>query len=321
MPESALAGVVAEVGVAKPDAVIVADGVRRTFGGLVAVDVDHLEIQRGVITSLIGPNGAGKTTLFNCLTRFDRAQAGKWSFDGVALERKLAYQVPRHGLVRTFQLTRTMERLTVEENLLLAAPGNPGERILGAFLPPLWRSFERARMDAVDAQLERFRLDHMRNERAGALSGGQRKLLGMARALMTGPKAILLDEPMAGVNPALRQTLSEHILELRDDGLTVVLIEHDMDVVMNISDWVVCMAQGSVIAEGRPGDILADEAVVDAYLGARHGESATPDAEAEARVVEGPGVTDVSAPTSAQDPDSDSDSDRRTGPGAEDGDE
>ena len=294
MPESPTAApssldeVAAAVGVAKPDAVIVVDGMRRSFGGLVAVDVDHLEIQRGVITSLIGPNGAGKTTLFNCLTRFDKAQAGRWSFDGIPLERKLAYQVPRCGLVRTFQLTRTLEHLTVEENLLLAAPGNPGERILGAFLPPLWRSFERDRKAAVDAQLERFHLDHLSDAPAGSLSGGQRKLLGMARALMTDPKAILLDEPMAGVNPALRQTLSEHIVELKRDGLTVVLIEHDMDVVMNISDWVVCLAQGAVIAEGRPGDILANEDVVDAYLGERHGEAATPEPVVEARVEQGP---------------------------------
>lgn len=285
---SPLEGVAAESGVAKPDPVIVVDAMRRSFGGLVAVDVGHLEIQRGVITSLIGPNGAGKTTLFNCVTRFDRAQAGTWSFDGISLGRKLAYQVPRCGLVRTFQLTRTLEHLSVEENLLLAAQGNPGERILGAFLSPLWRSFERNRMAAVDAQLERFRLDHLRDAAAGSLSGGQRKLLGMARALMTEPKAILLDEPMAGVNPALRQTLSEHIVDLKRDGLTVVLIEHDMDVVMNISDWVVCMAQGKVIAEGRPGEILANEDVVDAYLGARHGESATPEPGVEARVEEGP---------------------------------
>lgn len=292
MPEtrtdSPLAAVAAEPGVAKADPVLVIDGMQRSFGGLVAVDVEHLEIQRGVITSLIGPNGAGKTTLFNCVTRFDKAQSGTWTFDGIALERKLAYQIPRRGLVRTFQLTRTLERLTVEENLLLAAAGNPGERLLGAFVPPLWRRFERDRQTAVDAQLARFKLDHLRDAPAGSLSGGQRKLLGMARALMTEPKAILLDEPMAGVNPALRQTLSEHIVDLRGEGLTVVLIEHDMDVVMNISDWVVCMAQGSVIAEGRPAEILANDAVVDAYLGERHGESATPDAGAEARVEQGP---------------------------------
>lgn len=276
------------------DPVLKVEHLTMRFGGLTAISDLSFAANRGEITALIGPNGAGKTTLFNCLTRFDKAQAGRFSFDGVALERKLAYQVPRHGLVRTFQLTRTLERLTVEENLLLAAPGNPGERILGAFVPPLWRSFERDRMDAVDAQLGRFRLEHMRDSPAGALSGGQRKLLGMARALMTGPKAILLDEPMAGVNPALRQTLSEHIVDLQRDGLTVLLIEHDMDVVMNISDWVVCMAQGSVIAEGRPGEILANDAVVDAYLGARHGESATPEAGAEARVEEGPAAADGS---------------------------
>jgi len=290
MPDAAptVAGPPGGPGCAKDDPILVADGVRRAFGGLVAVDVDHVEIQRGVITSLIGPNGAGKTTFFNCLTRFDRPDAGTWSFDGVPIDRKLAYQIPRLGLVRTFQLTRALSRLSVLENVLLATPRNPGENVFAALVPAAWRRFEQRATERADILLGRFKLDHLRDEPAGTLSGGQRKLLELARALATEPKAVLLDEPMAGVNPALRQTLSEHIVELRDSGLTVLLIEHDMDVVMSISDWVVCMAEGRVIAEGTPTQISGDEAVIDAYLGAHHGEAATGDPAAEARV-EGPG--------------------------------
>ncbi|MCC7078750.1 MAG: ABC transporter ATP-binding protein [Acidimicrobiia bacterium] len=271
MSTDVLAAVAAEPGVPKPNPILVVDDVRRTFGGLVAVDVRHLEVERGTITSLIGPNGAGKTTLFNCLTGFDRPQAGYWAFDGHRLEGRFAYQIPRYGLVRTFQLTKALDRLTVMENMLLASRGNRGERLLGALLRPSWRHTEDAARQRAERLLETFELTRMGHDLAGTLSGGQRKLLEMARALMTEPAAILLDEPMAGVNPRLRQTLCEHIEGLRDGGLTVFLIEHDMDVVMGISDWVVCMAEGNVISEGPPAVVRADPAVVDAYLGSHDG--------------------------------------------------
>lgn len=258
-------------GVPKPDPILVVDNVRRAFGGLVAVDVDHLEVQRGTITALIGPNGAGKTTFFNLLTGFDRPSSGSWRFDGRPLARKPAYVVAREGMVRTFQLTKALARLTCLDNLKLAGVGQRGERLLGGLLPPLWRSQEREIEQRADELLERFRLTKWRNEFAGTLSGGQRKLLEMARALMVSPSMIMLDEPMAGVNPALTQSLLGHVTQLRDDGMTVVFVEHDMDVVMGISDWVVCMAAGQTIAEGPPESMSANDAVVDAYLGRRHG--------------------------------------------------
>jgi branched-chain amino acid transport system ATP-binding protein len=267
-----LAGVAWEPGVAKPDPVLVVDGVRRSFGGVRAVDVDHLEIQRGLITGLIGPNGAGKTTLFNLLTGFDTPDEGSWSFDGEPLGTTPAYRVARRGMVRTFQLTKALSRMSVLENLMLGATGQSGERLATALLPLSWRPQEEAVQERAEQLLVRFKLDHMRDQFAGTLSGGQRKLLEMARALMVEPALVMLDEPMAGVNPALTQSLLGHVKDLRDrEGRTVVFVEHDMDVVFDISDWVVCLAQGRVIAEGPPEAIGANAAVIDAYLGASHG--------------------------------------------------
>ncbi|CAL9325654.1 ABC transporter ATP-binding protein [Streptomyces olindensis] len=259
-------------GVRKPDPLLVLDQVTRKFGGLVAVRVEHLEVQRGVITALIGPNGAGKTTLFNVVSGFDRADGGRWSFDGQPLTGSPAHRVARRGLVRTFQLSRALARLTVLENLLLAAPGQRGERALPALLRPLWRGQEREMERRADELLDRFRLGPLRDDHAGTLSGGQRKLLELARALMARPVMLLLDEPMAGVNPALTQSLLGHITRLRDEGLTVCFVEHDMDVVMGISDWVAVMADGRLVAEGPPHTIGRNPAVVDAYLGKRHDE-------------------------------------------------
>ncbi|MBM3696065.1 MAG: ABC transporter ATP-binding protein [Actinobacteria bacterium] len=269
----AFQGVAPLPGVPKPDPILVAAGVERSFGGLRAVAVDRLEIQRGSITGLIGPNGAGKTTFFNLLTGFDRADAGTWHFDGRPLQGKRAHQVARVGMVRTFQLTKALGRLSLLDNLLLAAPGQRGERLAGAVLGG-WRAQEAAHREQAEALLERFGLAPLSRHFAGTLSGGQRKLLEMARALMARPRLLMLDEPMAGVNPALRQSLLAHIQEIRTEGATVLFIEHDMDVVMGTSDWVVVMAEGRVIAEGPPAAVGADPEVIDAYLGRDHGKAA-----------------------------------------------
>ena len=208
---AALQDVPHEPGAAKPDPIVVADEVSRLFGGLKAVDVDHVEIQRGSITALIGPNGAGKTTFFNLLTGFDRADTGRWTFNGTSLAGMPAYRVARLGMVRTFQLTKVLAKLSVIENMRIGATGQTGERLLRSMFPFFWRSEERANTERADALLARFKLDAKREDFAGSLSGGQRKLLEMARALMVEPELVMLDEPMAGVNPALKQSLLGHV--------------------------------------------------------------------------------------------------------------
>jgi branched-chain amino acid transport system ATP-binding protein len=267
---AALADVERVPGAAKPDPIVVADHVTRHFGGMTAVDVDHIEVQRGAITALIGPNGAGKTTLFNLLTGFDRPSTGEWTFDGRSLHGVAAARVARSGMVRTFQLTKALSRMTVIENMRLGAPDQPGERLVTALVPAMWRPREKAITEQAEELLERFKLDTKRDDFAGSLSGGQRKLLEMARALMSSPRMLMLDEPMAGVNPALTQSLLGHIESLRDEGTTVLFVEHDMHMVRHISDWVVVMAEGRIVAEGPPESVMQDQAVVDAYLGKHH---------------------------------------------------
>ncbi|MFD1539965.1 ABC transporter ATP-binding protein [Nonomuraea guangzhouensis] len=257
-------------GVPKPDPILVVDGVTRRFGGLTAVEVAHVEIQRGSITALIGPNGAGKTTFFNQLTGFDTADAGKWTFNGQSMSGVPAHRVARAGMVRTFQLTKALSRLTVLENMRLGAQHQRGENFWRALVPGAWRAQEEAITEQAEELLTRFKLDAKRADFAGSLSGGQRKLLEMARALMVKPELVMLDEPMAGVNPALTQSLLGHVKNLRDEGMTVLFVEHDMDMVRDISDWVIVMAQGAVISEGPPDTIMSDPRVIDAYLGAHH---------------------------------------------------
>jgi neutral amino acid transport system ATP-binding protein len=276
-----LADVPAEPGSAKPDPILVAEGIRKRFGGLVAVDVEHLEVQRDVITALIGPNGAGKTTFFNLISGFDTPDAGTRSFSGRSLEGVAAHKVARRGLVRTFQLTKALSRLTIMENMKLGATGQRGERLFSSIVAPLWKEQERAIEARADELLERFKLSHMRNEFAGECSGGQKKLLEMARALMSRPEMVMLDEPTAGVNPALKQSLLVHIREVCTEGTTVLFVEHDMDMVRDISDWVVVMAEGKVVAEGPHEAIGANPAVIDAYLGAHHDEPLSVEEEEE----------------------------------------
>ena len=194
------------------------------------------------------------------------------------LSRLAPHQVARRGVVRTFQLTKALAKLTVLDNMRLAAPGQTGERFFGALIGT-WGWQEQANTRKAMELLSRFQLDAKAYDLAGCLSGGQRKLLEMARALMMDPTVVMLDEPMAGVNPALTESLLQHVKSLRDDGMTVVFVEHDMDVIRDISDWVVVMAQGRVIAEGRPEVLSSNKAVVDAYLGAYHDQALEFDAE------------------------------------------
>ncbi|MEO6825835.1 MAG: ABC transporter ATP-binding protein [Microbacteriaceae bacterium] len=254
-------------GCAKVDPIIVADNVTRAYGGLKAVDVQHLEVPRGAITALIGPNGAGKTTFFNLITGFDKPDTGTWSFDGKQLSGMSAFKIARLGQVRTFQLTKSLAMLSVLENMKLGAQNQRGENFFVGLVPKLWREQDDAIEQKAMELLARFKLDGKKDDYAASLSGGQRKLLEMARALMSDPTVIMLDEPMAGVNPALTQSLLDHILDLKNDGMTVLFVEHDMPMVRHIADWVVVMAQGKIVAEGPPETVMKDVAVIDAYLG------------------------------------------------------
>lgn len=257
-------------GVKKKDPIVVADNVSRRFGGLTAVDVAHVEIPRGSITALIGPNGAGKTTFFNLLTGFDKPNTGRWNFKGKNLANVPAYRVSRMGMVRTFQLTKALGGMTVLENMLLGAKGQKGENIFTSLIRPLWSKEEESIENRAIRLLEKFKLDTKKDDYASSLSGGQKKLLEMARALMSEPELVMLDEPMAGVNPALTQSLLGHIVNLKDEGMTVLFVEHDMHMVNTIADWVIVMAEGKVVAEGPPSTVMNDQAVIDAYLGAHH---------------------------------------------------
>ena len=249
--KEALASVDAAPGVSKPDPILIAENVRRNFGGVVAVDVDHLEVQRGSITALIGPNGAGKTTLFNLLTGFDTPNEGKWMFDGRNLEKVVAHRTASMGMVRTFQLTKSLTKMSVIENMKLGATQQVGEKWWNGLLPFRWKRQEDIIEKRADELLKRFKLDHMRNEYAGTLSGGQRKLLEMSRALMTNPRVLLMDEPASALDPISSAKIEELIWELKKD-YTILIVTHNMQQALRVSDYTAFF----LAEDGNPGRVV-----------------------------------------------------------------
>ncbi len=244
--------------------------VTRHFGGIAALDGATFSVDRGSITALIGPNGAGKTTLFNVASGFLRPERGRVLFEGRRIDRRSPHVVAARGLVRTFQITKALRRLSVLENMLLAAPDQPGEHLWRVVLTP--RAVRRREGEVHEKAMDILRLvdlERLAHDYAGTLSGGQRKLLEFARTLMIDPTMVLLDEPMAGVNPTLGRQLLDHIRQVREQrGITFLFIEHDMEVVMTVAERVVVMNEGRIIAAGPPDEVRADPAVIDAYLGA-----------------------------------------------------
>jgi branched-chain amino acid transport system ATP-binding protein len=253
-----------------PAAPLRVEGLVKRFGGITAVDGASFVVEEGSLTGLIGPNGAGKSTTFNCITGVHEPTAGTVHFDGEDITGLEPYQISQRGLVRTFQIARELEEMTVLENLMLAPKNQRGESVLWSVTPGLRGEVVAEETDLrerVWEMLEFFEIDHLAEEYAGNLSGGQRKLLEMARALMTDPTVVLLDEPLAGVNPTLEEKLLDRIHELRADGYTFLLVEHDMDVIMNNCEKIIVMHQGQVLAEGTAEEIRDDDRVIEAYLG------------------------------------------------------
>lgn len=249
-------------------------GLVKDFGGLRAVDRCDLDVPRGTVTGLIGPNGAGKTTLFSLVSGFVRPDAGTVTFDGEDVTGLPPHEIFRKGLCRTFQIPREHGSMTVLENLMLVPKDQIGERFWGPLLRPgAVARQEREIGDRAREVLAFLRLEHLADDHARSLSGGQKKLLEIARTLMAEPKLVLLDEPAAGVNPALMEDVRTRIEELQSErGITFLLIEHNMSLVMDLCDPVVVMNEGRDLAVGSPDEVRRDPKVLDAYLGGEHAD-------------------------------------------------
>ncbi|MDJ0725482.1 MAG: ABC transporter ATP-binding protein [Prochloraceae cyanobacterium] len=245
-----------------------AKGLSKSFGGIKAVNNATIELKSGSITGLIGPNGAGKTTLFNLLANFYTPDRGEVIFASKPIHQLPTHKIARQGMVRTFQVARVLSRLSVLENMLLAPQKQTGENIIKVWLDrKTIKKEEKLNREKAMSILESVGLDSKAKDYAGALSGGQRKLLEIARTLMSDPKLILLDEPAAGVNPTLINQICDHIVNWNKAGISFLIIEHNMDVIMSLCDRIWVLAEGSNLADGTPEEIQNNPHVLEAYLG------------------------------------------------------
>jgi neutral amino acid transport system ATP-binding protein len=245
-----------------------AQGLCKTFGGVKAVQQAGIEVAAGSITGLIGPNGAGKTTFFNLLSNFIRPDSGQIELNGQKIQNLQPHQIARLGMVRTFQVAKALSRMSVLENMLLGAKDQTGEKFWQVWTNPKQTKLEQRELkDKAMSILTSVGLSHKANDYAGGLSGGQRKLLEIGRALMADPQLILLDEPAAGVNPRLIEDICGHILTWRKGGMTFLIIEHNMDVIMTLCDRVWVLAEGTNLVDGTPNTVQNDRRVIEAYLG------------------------------------------------------
>lgn len=241
-------------------AMLEVDGLHKSFGGINAVDGCTFIVDHGSITSLIGPNGAGKTTVFNLINGILKADAGSVRFEGARITGKVPHRLTRLGIGRTFQITRALGEMTVLENMVV---GSPAQDWRGSFNSKMLdHEVERA-MDLLDF----VGIDKLAHEKANTLSYGQHKLLEFASVLMSEPRLVMLDEPAGGVNPALLEQIIDRIRRLNAEGMTFLIVEHNMNLVMSVSDSVVVMAHGEVLTQGSPDEVQADGRVLDAYLG------------------------------------------------------
>jgi ABC-type branched-subunit amino acid transport system ATPase component len=252
----------------KENVVLKVQDLIKSFGALVATDHATFEVERGTITGLIGPNGAGKSTLFKLISGFYESDNGYVEVNGTEVTDLEPYEIADHGLIRTFQTPRKLEGMTVREAMLVGPREQPGESFIKLFTDPkLVRNQEQQNLEDAQQILEDFEIDHLATQPATKISGGQMKLVELARAMLAEPEILLLDEPAAGVNPTLQKKLAEQIQRLNEQGTTFFIIEHDMEFVMSLADPVIVLDRGRVLMEGSPEEVQNDERVIDAYLG------------------------------------------------------
>ena len=244
------------------------NNLKKSFGGLKAVDVQDLSFKEGELTSIIGPNGAGKTTFFDLISGFQDADSGSIFLKDKDISNAQPYKIARMGMVRTFQLTKVFDRMTVMENLLFSGSNIKNDSFLRSFIKlNSQKLYESNLKEKANEIMNDLNIGHMSNSYARELSGGQKKLLELARSIINEPEILLLDEPLAGVNPKLAEDILSLITKLSDSGITILMVEHNIEAVMKISERIVVLAEGSLIADGIPNEIRTDNNVIEAYLG------------------------------------------------------
>jgi len=244
---------------------------KKSFGGIKAVDVESLNLNRNELTSIIGPNGAGKTTFFDLISGFQDSDEGKVYLNNKNISKSQPYAIARLGMIRTFQLTKVFDRMTVLENMMFSASTVNNDSFLKSLAKlPIQKTTEKKIRDKSFEIMKELNIDHMANSYAREMSGGQKKLLELGRSIINNPSVLLLDEPLAGVNPKLAEEILQIILNLAGKGISILMVEHNIEAVMKISERVIVLAEGKVIADSTPENIRTDQKVIEAYLGSEN---------------------------------------------------